>query len=507
MNRSELLRYAAERTARWRAEPVRMVQEEFGVEPDLWQAEMLVAFADPSPEKSRIAMKACKGPGKTTALAWCIWNFMACYGRPGEHPKGAATSVTGDNLDDNLWPELQKWRSRSQYFEAAFEWTKTRIYSRHHPETWFFSARTWQKTADKQQQANTLAGLHSEFLLFVLDESGGIPDAVMATAEAGLSTRKPGHFLKIVQAGNPTHLEGPLYRACTTDRHLWVLIEITGDPDDPGRSPRIDIEWARQQIHDYGRENPWVMVNVLGRFPPASINALLGPDDCAAAMRRIIEADVYIHAPKVLGVDVAREGNDRFVIFPRQGRVAFRPKIARNLKTQEQVAMVARASDTWGADGILVDATGGFGAGLIDGLQAANYTVLPVHYSGAPYDTRYLNKRAEMYFEAQAWVKGGGCLPNMPELQRELCAVTYLFRKDKFALLEKEHFKKMLGYSPDLADAFAETFAFPVQKKAAVRNRFAEMAFDPRRVGRPDVHGPEQGFVEGVRLPTFGRRT
>ena len=109
-----------------------------------------------------------------------------------------------------------------------------------------------------------------------------------------------------------------------------------------------------------------------------------------------------------------------------------------------------------------------------------------------------------MYFSAQAWVKSGGCLPNMPELQRELCAVTYLFRKDKFALLEKEHFKKMLGYSPDLADAFAETFAFPVQKKAAARSRFAEMAFDPRRVGRPDVHGPEQGFVEGVRLPRRG---
>jgi hypothetical protein len=503
MQRPELLRYAAERTARWRAEPIQMVREEFGVEPDPWQAEMLVAFADPSPEKSRIAMKACKGPGKTAGLAWAIWNFMACYGRPGEHPKGAATSITGDNLDDNLWPEIQKWRSRSKYFEAAFEWTKTRIFARHHPETWFFSARTWQKTADKQQQANTLSGIHGAYVLFVLDESGGIPDSVMSTGEAVFSTRQPGDFLKIVQAGNPTHLEGPLYAACTTARHLWVVIEITGDPDDPQRSPRIDIEWARQQIRDYGRENPWVMVNVLGTFPPASINALLGPDDCAAAMRRQIASDVYSGAPKVLGVDVAGEGDDRFVIFPRQGRVAFRPKIARNLKTQEQVAMVARASDVWGADGILVDATGGFGAGLIDGLQDAHYTVIPVHYAGSPYDTRYLNKRAEMYFEAQAWVKGGGCLPNMPELQRELCAITYLFRKDKFALQEKDQFKKLLGYSPDLADAFAETFAFPVMKKAPSAS-MAETFFDPRRVGRPDVHGPEQGFVEGVRLPLRG---
>ncbi len=62
---------------------------------------------------------------------------------------------------------------------------------------------------------------------------------------------------------------------------------------------------------------------------------------------------------------------------------------------------------------------------------------------------------------------------------------------------------RLLGYSPDLADAFAETFAFPVMKKAP-RASMAETAFDPRRVGRPDAHGPEQGFVEGARLPMRG---
>jgi hypothetical protein len=36
---------------------------------------------------------------------------------------------------------------------------------------------------------------------------------------------------------------------------------------------RIKVEWARQQIEAYGRDNPWVQVNVLGQFPPASLNA------------------------------------------------------------------------------------------------------------------------------------------------------------------------------------------------------------------------------------------
>ena len=98
----------------------------------------------------------------------------------------------------------------------------------------------------------------------------------MTTAEAVLAT---GIECKVVQAGNPTHLSGPLYRACTTDRHLWHVITITGDPDNPKRSPRISLEWATQQIASWSRESPWVMVNVLGEFPPASIDALLGIED------------------------------------------------------------------------------------------------------------------------------------------------------------------------------------------------------------------------------------
>jgi hypothetical protein len=51
------------------------------------------------------------------------------------------------------------------------------------------------------------------------------------------------------------------------DRHLWTVIEITGDPDSPKRSTRIDPAWARAQILQYGADNPWVLANVFGKFP------------------------------------------------------------------------------------------------------------------------------------------------------------------------------------------------------------------------------------------------
>ncbi len=448
---------AHDRIALWKADPVQFVRDVFGAEPDSWQVEVLRMF----PVHQRIAMKACKGPGKSTVLAWIIWNFLAT--RP--FPKVACTSITADNLADGLWTELAKWRARSPFLLASFEWAKTRIVAKDHPEIWWCSARTWAKGADSTQQADALAGLHADYLLFVLDEAGGIPDAVMAAAEAGLAT---GIETKMIMAGNPTHLEGPLYRACTSERHLWQVIEITGDPDDPKRSPRISVQWAREQIQKYGRENPWVLVNVFGRFPPSSLNALLGPDDVAPCLGRHLAEDVYAHAARVLGVDVARFGDDRTVIIPRQGLACFTPVIMRNARTNEIAARIAVACQKWEPDAIFIDDTGGWGAGVIDSLLQAGYSPIPVNFSGKATDPRYLNKRAEMWFDMAEWVKTGPALPEMPELLRELCAPTYDFKNGKFQLEDKGLIKERLGESPDISDALALTFAQPIAPRRQV---------------------------------------
>lgn len=458
---------ASRKIRAWRKDAIKFAWDQFQFVPDPWQREVLEVL--PDPEKARIAMKACKGPGKTALLAVIIWWFLTCFGEKGEHPKGAATAISKDNLKDNLWTELAKWRNRSQFLLEAFEWTKERIFAKDHPETWFFSARAWAKSANSEQQADTLAGFHAKFLLFVIDESGGVPDSVMVAADAGLSTMQPGHWLKVIQAGNPTHLSGPLYRACTTERHLWYVVEISGDPDDPNRSSRISVQWARDQIDKYGRDNPWVLVNVFGKFPPASMNALLGPDDCTAAMKRHLREDQYQWAAKVLGVDVARFGDDRTVLYPRQGLASFKPIIMRNANTQEIASRVAQAWHTWQPDAIFVDDTGGWGAGVVDALHVAQIPVMGINFSSKAANPRYFNKRSEMYFEACDWVKNGGVLPDAADLTRELTTHTYFFHEGKMRIIEKDQVKEELnGHSPDLSDAFALTFAMPVAPRSPV---------------------------------------
>ena len=88
-------------------------------------------------------------------------------------------------------------------------------------------ARTWKADATPEQIGNALAGLHADYVAWFMDETGDYPDAIMPTVEA-IFAGSP-RVARIVQAGNPTRLSGPLYTAVSKARHLWTVIDITAD--------------------------------------------------------------------------------------------------------------------------------------------------------------------------------------------------------------------------------------------------------------------------------------
>lgn len=450
---------AIRRIREWRADPCRFVRDNFAVEPDAWQAKVLrylTGEAGRENQAVRIAMKACAGPGKSAVLAWGAWYILGCYAKPGEHPKGAAVSITADNLKDNLWPELAKWRDRSKYLSAAFEWQRERVFAKDHPATWFLAARSFPKSANPDEIGRTISGLHSAFPFVMLDESGGIHPAIGRAAEQAMGNCVLGWIL---QAGNPFSLDGYLYESCTRLRDQWRIVEVTGDPEDPDRSPRIDIEWARQQIAAYGRDNPWVMAYILGKFPPASINALIGPDEMAAAAVRRFREDQISWAPKVLGFDAARFGDDRSTLVPRQGLFCGAIEVLRNAKTQDLGGRIIRSKRDWGWHACFADDA--MSAGVVDYCEQLNVRITPVPFGGAASDpARYANKRAEMMFTAADYLKAGGGIPDDPELIAEACAHTYSFDpKGRIIVAPKDQVKKLIGRSPDKWDGYILTHA------------------------------------------------
>lgn len=467
----------------WRNDANLFVREVFGAEPDAWQCDVLAECSKPG--RKRIAMKACAGPGKTALLAWEGWRRLACYARPGEHPKGAAVAITNDNLRDNLWAELAKWQGRSPFLKQAFTWTKQRIFANDHPETWFLSARGYSKTADQDAIGRTLSGLHSLFPFYLIDESGDIPPNMLRSAEQGLTSCEDG---VILTAGNTTSHEGLLYFACSVARDQWFVVSITADPDDPKRTPRVDIEWARKQIELYGRDNPWVQAFILGQFPAASINAILSVEEVERAINKVMYPQEYDWAQKRLGIDVARFGDDRSVIFPRQGLKAFRPVVMRHQRTTDIAARVAAAKAKWGSEMELIDDTGHWGHGVIDNLFAAGFSPVGIQFHGPAINQRYKNRRAEMWLEMAEWIRRGGSLPNIPELIPELTAPTYTFLNGKFVLEDKDQIKQRIGRSPDLGDGLALTFAIPDQPNSLNR-QLARLTGSPLiRADRADTN-------------------
>lgn len=452
---------ASERIRAWREEPVLFVREVFGVEPDLWQVDALALCGGAVTPRRRVVAKACTGPGKSAWLAWAGWHRLMCFGDRGEHPKGAALSVTADNLKDNLWAEMSKWQARSDMLKATFTWTKERIFAKDHPETWFLSARAFAKDADSDAIGRTLSGLHSEYAFVLLDETGDMPTAVGRAAEQ-IFTGGPKDAA-ILAAGNPTSTDGLLYHLAVQRADQWNVITITADPDDPKRTPRVDIEHARAQIAAYGKDNPWVMATILGQFPPGAFNALLSVAEVETAMKRHLRINQFEYVQKRLGVDVARFGDDRTVLFPRQGLASFAPEIMRNADGPTIAARIAYAKHEWGSECEYIDGTGGYGASVIDSMRMAGIAVVEVQFAGKANDPRFYNKRAEMWWNMAEWVKAGGALPPIPELVRELTSPTYTFQNGRLLIEPKDKVKERLGFSPDLADALALTFAYPDQ--------------------------------------------
>lgn len=491
-----LLEKAARRVKSWREKPQIFFYEELKMTPEAWLDEYLEKLPSQDPKEKQIALKACTGAGKSAALAGTNLWFVTCFGGtdPTQHPVGAVTSIDEDNLRSGLWKEIAVWRGRSELLQQTFGLTATRLSSYEHPQTWYIEARTWAKRADREAQGRAMSGLHGKFILLTLDETGDMPVPLLRVSQQIFSSAHA--WAKIVAGGNPTSLIGVLYHMCVLEAHRTLLISITADPDDPKRGQRTDIENAKEQIRLYGRDNPWVMATILGQFPPSSINALLGIEDVEKAMKRAPTKDQWQWAQKRLGVDCARFGDDRTTLCPRQGLMWFKPTALRGVRTNVISGRIVQAVNKWNPRNpqdvwIGIDQTGGWGQGTVDQLLVAGLEPQELVYSTPAPDPKYYNLRSYMWFEMAKHIRRSAALPpHVAELRPELTAPTYSLKEGKLILEPKEMIKARLGYSPDVADGYAQTYAIPDMPadfaKRRQQGRQAATEFDPFNPNRDE---------------------
>ena len=202
-------------------------------------------------------------------------------------------------------------------------------------------------------------------------------------------------------------------------------------------------------------------------FTAAGDDQLISLYDAEEAAQREYTFKDVEGTPRVLGVDPARFGDDRSVIVKRQGLQCYDPLVYRGIDNMELAARVANIIENWKPDATFIDS--GAGAGVIDRLRQLGYDVVEVPFGGkATQPNQYINRRTEMWFEVKEWLALGGAIPNDNALKQELATPIYWFDAAGRKVLEpKDEIKKRLqgAGSPDLADALALTFAYPVQVK------------------------------------------
>jgi len=419
--------------------------------PDFWQSDVLDTIgrqlrgSSDAQEAIQLAVSSGHGTGKTALIAWILIWFSAT--RP--QPQIVVTANTKAQLDGKTWRELKKWhRLMLPPLRDLFDWSATRFALKSHRETWFAAAIPWS-----EHNAEAFAGTHERYVLLLFDEASAISDSIWETAEGAMTT--PGAMW--VCFGNPTRNTGRFAECFGRFKHRWIRRQI-----DSRTAKMADLKKLQQWVDDYGEDSDFVRVRVRGVFPRAGTNQLIGSDLVEYARQN--EARHYDQAPKVLGVDVAREGDDQSIIVFRQGPKVHWLRKYRIADLMQIASLVAEAQRETGADGLFVDGTG-MGAGVVDRLRQLHYNPVAVMVGHKAHDEQqYYNLRAELWVKMRDWLREGDAdVPDDIELQDDLIGPEYGFDNRERLQLEKKQDMKERGLkSPDCGDALALTFAQPV---------------------------------------------
>ena len=419
---------------------------------DWWQSEIDAAIteylAGPETMPLCIAISSGHGAAKTSYIARRIHWFMSCR----SHPQVVCTANTETQLMTKSWRELAKW-----YKLAAnghwFEWTATTYYLKQHPQTWKANAIPWS-----ENNTEAFAGTHEENVLIIFDEASNIADKIWEVTDGVLTTKKNIWLV----AGNGTRNVGRFYDCFHKLKNRpWRAWSVDSRTCKAANKPYLE-----KLVEQYGGEDTdQARVRVRGLFPKASTRQLISTDAVEKAMN--FEAEGWEYLPKVMGVDVARFGENSSTICIRQGRKVFDIEVLPKQDLMLTAHCVAEAIKKHRPLQVFVDG-GGMGAGVVDRLRQMNFQVVDVNFGNSSLDPRFLNKRAESWWLMKEAIENGEFeLPNDSRLKEELTCVSYSFTdKGRIRLDRKDDIYDEYGFSPDRADSLAFTYSYPIADMA-----------------------------------------
>jgi len=259
----------------------------------------------------------------------------------------------------------------------------------------------------------------------------------------------------------------PIWKAVASnpdDKTFVCKVNYYDNPHCPEEMKYLAEKCKAENIDDY--EHIW-----LGAPVNQGDTKLISAKDVRKAQENKIMNST---SPLIIGVDIARFGDDKTVMCYRKGRYCFKLKEYSHLDTVELANLLTASIKEEMPARIFLD-MGNTGAGVYDILKDRGFakTVRGINFGGKAINSdRYYNKRAEMWAEANEWLKSEQPvqLVDDDELLDDLCSVNKMYDSSgRLQLESKDKVKERIGRSPDKADAFVLTFAEPVYDVGKVK--------------------------------------
>lgn len=397
-------------------------------------------------DNARVACKSATGTGKTCVLALLVLHQLITQ----EDIKIIATSPSAGQLSRGLRSELGKLhRQMLPEFQSLYRLTQEKIMVVGHDDVRYCSLVT-----GSAENKESLAGVHAKKVIILVDESSSISQEIYDTLIGNLTTDGSS----LIQTSNPVRPTGPFANLWRNpeNKKIWKLLTFTAFD-----SPNVSPEWIELVKTEYGEDSDFYRMRVLGKFPRASSETFISSHEIEAASSHVAPLTDYRHHAKVIGVDVARFGDDSSIFVLRQGSKVLDIKKFNGVDTMELTAHLCEYQHMHQASSLFIDAIG-VGAGVFDRAKELGLPAVDVVVSSKPSDPkRYCNLRSELWGLMRDWLKNDADIPQDLELKEQLGSMQYGYNgKMQIQLLSKRDMKKRLKLqSPDIADALALTFA------------------------------------------------
>lgn len=434
------------------------MREVLGLRPLSYQVKILESVRD----NKSTAVASCHGAGKTMVAAMVVLWFF-CTRKPAVV---ITTAPTGRQVKNLLWRYIRKLHAKSK---RKLPGTVLSV----ELKTDNAEDSDWWALGFASRDSNAAQGVHSENVLIVYDEATGVDDEIRDSMEGALGDANA----RELALGNPTGDTGFFRDAWEKSKAFWHTINISALKTPNVRARKrlvpglVGHEWVDKIRTRFGEKHPFWICRVLGRWFNFSDERCVTKDAIRQAQDRW--ESVPEGGERILGADIAAEGQDSTALVMRVGRKLYTVDVYHEADPIANARRILDAAKRENADRIHVDATG-VGLGVYSKLlelheqgQAGDIEIVKIVWGWSAKDKSTYNRLLdEIWFSVRdafdpANPEPIALEPNDAALAEQLNLRRWkMDNRGKIKVETKNELRARGAGSPDVGDAAALTFYY-----------------------------------------------